>query len=73
MSALTCDPPSAYVNDGGGLLDVTTRIDFSDADGDLRTLAPVALNGLRAAVVGDRVFLFGTHDTLEYTPSNDPM
>lgn len=57
-----------------GIVDALDRVRVYDYDLDRwasRTPMPVALSGLRCAVVGDRIYVFDSHDTLEYTPSND--
>jgi len=38
-----------------------------------KTSMPVRLGYARAEVINDKIFVFGTDETLEYTPSNDIM
>ena len=60
-------------NHDAGELDWTRAYDSARDRWESKTPMPVALRNVRSEIVRDRVYVFSTDDTLEYTPSYDGM
>ena len=67
---------SMYVFGGNNVQRALDWVNAYDAATDqwiLRTSMPYSLNYVRAETIGNKVYIFDTNITLEYTPSNDML
>jgi N-acetylneuraminic acid mutarotase len=59
ISALSFSPTTAYVNDGGGQIDVIGTLDFTDPNGDLSSVTITVLDSIGQTVVSQEVPVSG--------------
>ena len=54
-------------------LDTNAMYDSVTDSWTTKTAMPVAIDFARAVSVNDKIYVFGTTNTLEYTPANDGL